>query len=127
MGINNIQAISPLLQGYLQKNGIQPKTAQPKETAPAAKQPLPFPKSELLQAYLMKNQGPMAARTIQNSAPVAAINTPVGAQSVTWNNDLRSKLRNNEAIIMAVIPRTMNAKDVDGNGLIREMKLLETL
>ena len=29
------------------------------------------------------------------------------------------QLRNNEATIMAVIPRTMNAKDIDGNGLIQ--------
>lgn len=119
MGINNIQTISPLLQGYLQKNGIQPKTAQPKETVPVAKQILPFPKSELLQAYLLKNKGATAAQTPQSAAPVNAVSAPASMQPVAWKNDLRSKLRNNEAIIMAVIPRTMNAKDIDGNGLIQ--------
>ena len=41
------------------------------------------------------------------------------ARGVNWKNNLMGQLRGNEATIMAVIPRIMNAKDVDGNGLIQ--------
>ena len=37
-----------------------------------------------------------------------------------YKNNLRSLFQNNNAIIMAVIPRTWNAKDKDGNGFITE-------
>lgn len=36
-----------------------------------------------------------------------------------YKNDLRNMFVNNEANIMAIIPRTFNAKDTNGNGLIQ--------
>lgn len=35
-----------------------------------------------------------------------------------YKNNLRSMFQNNQAVIYAMIPRTFNAKDTDGNGLI---------
>ena len=43
--------------------------------------------------------------------------TPATAP-VKWTNNLRDMFRENKAIIYAMIPRTFNAKDTDGNGLI---------
>lgn len=40
-------------------------------------------------------------------------------ENVVWKNDLRTLFQNNEAVIMGIIPRTFNAKDLGGNQLIR--------
>ena len=40
--------------------------------------------------------------------------------SKPYKNDLRTKFKNNEAVIMGIIPRTFAAKDNTGNQLIRE-------
>ena len=48
--------------------------------------------------------------------------TPVAdkkTENVVWNNNLRTLFKNNEAVIMGIIPRTFNAKDLSGNQLIR--------
>lgn len=37
---------------------------------------------------------------------------------LVWRNDLRSMFKDNKAVIMAVIPRTMNAKDLNGDDMI---------
>ncbi len=112
----NKPAISPLLQGYLQKNGIAPEQKPVENTVPAAPAPAaPVPGSDLLKAYLL-SQG------VTPNTSVATINRVENTQNVnavTWNNTLKSQMRNNQAIVMAVIPRTMNAKDIDGNGLIQ--------
>ena len=65
-------------------------------------------KSGLISAYL------------QN---LAVINTPIvkpaeKPQAVTYRNDLRKMFQNNEAKILAIIPRTFNAKDANGNEYI---------
>lgn len=48
------------------------------------------------------------------AAPVAqAVSEPIN-----YKNNLRSMFQNNQVVIYAMIPRTFNAKDTDGNGLI---------
>lgn len=42
--------------------------------------------------------------------------------NVVWKNDLRTKFLNNETVIMEVNIRSMNSKDVDGDGFIQEDK-----
>ncbi|MDD3150182.1 MAG: hypothetical protein PHV68_05045 [Candidatus Gastranaerophilales bacterium] len=39
-------------------------------------------------------------------------------QRFSWNNDLKTLFQNNKAVIYAMIPRTFNAKDTNGNQLI---------
>lgn len=56
---------------------------------------------------------------------LAMINTPAVKKSeatnvVEYHNDLRKLFRNNEAKILAIIPRTFNAKDTNGNEYIDE-------
>lgn len=43
-----------------------------------------------------------------------------------WVNDLRTRFLNNSAIIMEVNPRTFNAHDVDGDGLIKKSETEES-
>ena len=42
--------------------------------------------------------------------------------NVVWKNDLRTKFLNNETVIMEVNIRSMNSKDIDGDGFIQEEK-----
>lgn len=72
-----------------------------------------LPKSSLIAAYL-NNQ--------------AMINIPAVKQAektpeVLYRNTLRSSFINNEAKILAIIPRTFNAKDTNGNEYIDENEL----
>jgi len=54
---------------------------------------------------------------------LAVINTPAvkkseAAKPVEFHNDLRTMFQNNEAKILAIIPRTFNAQDTNGNEFI---------
>ena len=46
------------------------------------------------------------------------VQTPQASENIDWKNDLRQVFKDNKAIIYAMIPRTFNAKDKDGDGLI---------
>lgn len=118
----NKPTMSPLLQGYLQKNGIIQEPKQPEIQVPAAQMSAVVPGSDLLKAYLLKQPGALNTTQGLMSQNVNNVNKIEGVQNiqnVQWKNTLKSKLRGNQATIMAVIPRTMNAKDLDGNGLIQ--------
>lgn len=39
-------------------------------------------------------------------------------ENINWKNDLKDLFKHNKAVIYAMIPRTFNAKDRDGDGLI---------
>lgn len=66
-------------------------------------------KSGLLNAYLNN---------------MALINTPAvkkvdsASKVINYHNDLRTLFKNNEAKILAIVPRTFNAKDLNGNDYI---------
>ncbi len=63
-------------------------------------------KPELLQSYLDN---------------LAVINTPLKTNSVPeYKNDLKTLFNTNQAKILAIIPRTFNAKDTNGNAYIDE-------
>lgn len=47
-------------------------------------------------------------------------------ENVVWNNDLRKMFKENKAVIYAMVPRTFNAKDKNGDGLIQTDKGEET-
>lgn len=55
---------------------------------------------------------------VQQATSVQAVNQPVSTPLVGYKNNLRSMFQNNQSVIYAMIPRTFNAKDTDGNGLI---------
>lgn len=68
---------------------------------------------------LLKNYIIASGKQITNIKEVQAINNQENADGV-WHNNMKEMLRNSEANFMAVIPRTMNAKDTDGNALIQQ-------
>ena len=113
---NNKITMSPLLQKHLKENGVSPENSQPE--IQTAKTLTAFPGSDLLKAYIGLNttQGYVQAAPVSG---IQAVNTLQRADAPVWQNSLRHQLRNNEAKIFAVIPRTRNAQDFDGNGLIQ--------
>lgn len=69
--------------------------------------------SDLLKSYIISN-----GKQITSISGIKEINLNNGAD-VVWKNNMKESLRNSKANFMAVIPRTMNAKDTDGNALIQ--------
>ncbi len=123
MSINNVNTVSPMLQQYIQRSGVAPQP-QNQPVIPQAQTFSVFPGSDLLKAYLLSNPStvqaaPVQTGAVQNLTAVQRVDELEKARGINWKNNLMGQLRNNEATIMAVIPRTMNAKDIDGNGLIQ--------
>jgi len=58
-----------------------------------------------------------ASMLINRNTPVAPIQQTTNSQ-VNWKNSLRSKFLNNEVSLFAMVMRTFNAKDANGNELI---------
>ncbi len=129
MGMNNNMNIGQNIQpqpsiGY---QGVNPQQPQ---AAPAAAQPVIYnvPEqniysnqnsengaiSSLLKNYILAN-----GKQIQPAQTVQPVNLTVDKTDGVWQNNMKEMLRNSEANFMAVIPRTMNAKDTDGNALIQ--------
>lgn len=57
----------------------------------------------------------------QNLNQLAVLNKPINLaspQKTEYKNDLRTLFQNNEAKILVILPRTFNAKDVNGNEYI---------
>lgn len=67
-----------------------------------------------------------SASTAQNPnlAPLMNLNAILGIQdkkkpdNFVWKNDLRQLFQQNKAVIYAMVPRTFNAQDKDGDGLV---------
>ena len=53
-----------------------------------------------------------------NAPLVNKVEPPVHSEQITYKNDLRTLFRNNEAKILAILPRIFNAKDLNGNEYI---------
>ena len=53
--------------------------------------------------------------------------TQIQASKVPYKNNLRDMFRNNEAVIMGVVPRVMNAKDTNGDDFITKNEIRGTL
>ena len=51
--------------------------------------------------------------------PLKPVETPASIRVAGYHNNLKDMMRNNQANILAVILRTMNAQDEDGNELIQ--------
>lgn len=53
-----------------------------------------------------------------NSAALVKVQQPVSIEHKPYKNDLRTLFNTNSAKILAILPRTFNAKDIDGNEYI---------
>ena len=134
ISFNTTNYSSPLKPGFKaslltqlsQKYTQQPQQASSpiKETLPsnAAQIPVSTPIAEKynnqygtnsLLSVLMNKTQPMTPAA--STTPVQTANTePLEG----YKNNLRSMFQNNQAVIYAMVPRTFNAQDTDGNGLI---------
>ncbi len=72
------------------------------------------PFNPLLSKYIIKQASRILP--VNNIQPVTS---NFSVSDVQWQNHLRDMLKNNQANILGVVPRIMNAKDLDGNGLIQ--------
>ncbi len=70
---------------------------------------------ELLQAYL-ENQ------SLVNKSTVQKVENKKEVTNVNYKNNLRTMIKNNESVMMAIIPRTFTAKDVNGDEKISILK-----
>ena len=59
---------------------------------------------------------------IQKAKQVVPVTIVDKNDTFVWKNDLRSIFQNNQAVIYALIMRTFNSKDMDGDGLIDPAK-----
>lgn len=95
-----------------------PASSNAQKTAPVPQNEVQeqsaVPYNPLLSKYIIKQTS-----QILPAGNVNAINNTTALNASKWNNKFKDILINNEATILGVIPRTMNAKDVDGNGLIQ--------
>ena len=108
MQVNNIQ------NRYLvyPSQSAQRQDVQNEKNAAADVQKTPY--NPHLSKYIIKQSS-----QILHAGTVNAVNGMAGTQNVQWKNHFKDMLKNNEATILGVVPRTMNAKDTDGNGHIQ--------
>ena len=104
---------------YIEKLNIAPTATKPQlqNVAPTAvimSQPITIQPvgTNVLERYL-QNQGVMAVSSI---GPTTSSTVSVS----DYKNTLKTKFKNNNAVIMGVIMRNLGAKDLTGNQLIRE-------
>ncbi len=110
----------------INNNIISPILKQKVETAPEV---APMVQQEVQAPQINANYSPMLSRMIlaqhqnyntQGAQEAQKVQNTQGAQKIEYKNNLRTMFRNNEANILAVIPRTMNAQDTNGDDLITD-------
>lgn len=110
------------LQPVIYNVPTQSAYVQPQTQAQTAAQPAvipevpanPYPASSLLKNYLIAS-----GKQVETVSQTQAVNLTSENGQTQWKNNLRENLRNSKVNMLAVIPRTMNAQDTDGNGLIQ--------
>ena len=111
--MTNVQAISPML---LKTTGVQ-QTKQ--QNAPVIEQQ---PQMQGVVAFSPLLAQTLLAQNKQILAPQAVVSanlTEAQKRVPGYKNELKDMLTHNKANIIALIPRTMNAQDKDGNELIQ--------
>lgn len=90
-----------------QKENVKQNNVTPVIVNETKKQDLPKVSSSLLEAYMIKKSNKIAASELKDN-------------KVVWKNDLKTLFNNNQAKILAIIPRTFNASDAtNADGLIQ--------
>lgn len=99
----NIISVQPKAPLITEQVAGQPFTAKPEKPLELSS----FPTTNMLAQLVRKNEH------------INAVNLSKPLQRYEWKNDLRTLIQDNKAVIWAMIPRTFNAKDKDGNDLIQ--------
>lgn len=63
-----------------------------------------------------------ATTNIAKVTPAVKVDEKKKVDKFVWKNDMKSMFEQNKAVVMAIIPRTFNAKDKDGDALIEPEK-----
>lgn len=93
---------------------LEKQNAQQKQQSLQPQVQETFEYNPMISKYMLKQ-----ASQILPTQKVNAINGLQKTAPAVWNNSLKTMLQTGSANIMGVIPRTMSAKDTDGNGLIQ--------
>lgn len=114
-----IQPTNLLAQHLNKLPRVSPESQTPSSNVVTNPQPQ---RSGLLSAYL-QNLATINKPTVkpaENKAvtEIAAVETSQPVKKIIYKNNLRSMFRHNQANILAMIPRTFNAKDKNGNEYI---------
>ncbi len=107
-----IQYISPILAKTINISAPVSKNADVQSSYKPAVQEQKFYGPLLSQTIIAQNKQ-ILPKTIQEI-------TPASTRVVGYKNNLKDKLIHNESQILAIIPRIMNAQDLDGNELIQD-------
>jgi len=94
-----------------QKLNILQQQSLPKEKPEINNPAITSPNSGLISKYLQNV-------AMINAAAVSKVKSEINTPPVNFKNDLRTLFANNQAKILAIIPRTFNAKDTNGNEYI---------
>lgn len=108
-----IQSTSLLAQ-HIKTPQVATQNKTSAQTAPLNSQ---TQKSGLLGAYL-QNLAAMNKPAVQQTTKATSVDATLPPKKIVYRNDLRSMFRNNQVNILAMIPRTFNAKDKNGNEYI---------
>jgi len=119
--VNNVTLkYSPVLTSMLNNKNQQNNTVQQAQNVQNTQTSQIIPAiNPKVQSAVISQNSQILNNNINNTNNVQSVSLTKESRVPGYKNNLRSMLTNNEANILAVIPRTMNAKDTDGNGLIQ--------
>lgn len=111
--------LTQMMQNYATQNAVAVQNTKspvnaaylPVSTPSADNYNRTYAQGSLMTLLLNKTQG-------KNIPAPVGVSTESVSQPLHYKNNLRSMFQNNQAVIYAMIPRTFNAKDTNGNGLI---------
>lgn len=111
--MSDIKIISPILANKLGIQQVKPQAESKIQETQQVQNVVPF-SPVLAQTLLAQNKQILAPK-----AAVAVELTEAQKRVPGYKNELKDMLTHNKSNIIAVIPRTMNAQDKDGNELIQ--------
>ncbi len=115
---SNYQTVSGSMPNVIYDIPEQSVYLQSQPAPVYAPQPQPQIQHAFHSSSLLKNYAQGMGKAL-NTASIQAVE--LNTQNKTpWKNNMKEMLREGKANFLAVIPRTMNAKDTDGNELIQE-------
>ncbi len=117
--INKLQAPQKQVQKQVQKQEQQSQEQQ-QSYLPGYKPVLSSAAQSYNQSKSVLDNFSDGTLTRFRVAQAKAVGQVGATQNVEYKNDLRTMFKENKSVIYAMIPRTFNAKDTNGDGLIKD-------
>ena len=109
-----------LLAQKFNKPVLDTTVQRPADKAPVAE--ASTNKNNILASYLQNlsnlNKTMVVTKPEIKPTATAKVQNAESSQKIVYHNNLRSMIQSNSANILAIVPRTFNAKDTNGNGYI---------